>query len=86
MKLTNLALTCATLAVAGMVAVCAADPASAAAPRGQRCTGLHTALENGRCVNTQFVNPDRVPDPCGGGACYRSGSQKHKKHKSTTSS
>ncbi len=66
-------------AIALALAVSAVDPASAASPRkAQSCNGLHDAYQNGQCVHTQFINPDRVPDPCAGGAvCYRS-SHKHK--------
>ena len=80
MRMMRFAVAGTALAVAGMLAVCA-DPASAASSRARasQCTGKYQALENGQCVNTKFVNPDRIPDPCAGGAvCYRS--SKHKKH------
>jgi hypothetical protein len=80
MRIMSFALTSSALVVAGMLAVCAVDPASAASAKARSCNGKFQAYENGQCVSTRYVNPDRIPDPCGGGACYRSGSQKHKKH------
>jgi hypothetical protein len=73
----------AALAVAGMLALCMTDPISDAQARvkPKDCTGLYTAFQNGECVQTQWINPNRVPSfrNCGGGLCYRS--SRHKKHR-----
>jgi hypothetical protein len=71
------------IAVAAL-ALCLTIPASAApkhrrAPSVQQCSGYLTALENGQCVHTEWLNPDRVPPAlnCGSAAlCYRGGRQK----------
>jgi hypothetical protein len=68
-------------AVAAMLALGAAEPAFAAAAKAKRCDGLYQAYQNGECVNNAYINPDRVPNPCGGGVCYRSGVKIHKKNK-----
>jgi hypothetical protein len=78
MRIMSFTLAGSALVVAGILAVYAVDPASAAT-RTRGCNGRYQAYENGQCVNTRFVNPDRIPDPCGGGVCYRS-SHKHRRH------
>ncbi len=66
--------------VAGLVAS-SAQPSFAAASKARKCGGEYQALQNGECINTSFINPDRIPNPCAGGVCYRSGAVKHKKNK-----
>jgi hypothetical protein len=80
MRIMGHALAGMALAVTGMLVVGVADPTSAAArTKGPKdCRGTHQALQNGECVSTTFVNPDRVTQPCNGSNCYRS-SRKHKK-------
>jgi hypothetical protein len=70
--------------VAGMLAVGATEPAFAAA-KERSCSGLYQSFQNGQCVNNAYINPDRVPNPCGGGACYRGSHVKHKKHRTQQS-
>jgi hypothetical protein len=79
-----------TIVIAGALAVCITNPASAARkpPRGpaaQQCSGLYSALENGKCVHTQWINPDRLPGVlyCGPvSLCYRAAG-KHRRHRPT---
>ena len=78
MRIMGLGLTGMAVALTGMLAVCAADSALAAAYT-KDCRGTRQALQGGECVNLQYDNPNRVTQPCSGGSCYRSGS--HKKQK-----
>ena len=82
MGIMRFALAGTALAAAAMLTVGVVDPSfaasSSAREKAKQCHGKFQALENGECVATKFINPDRVPDPCGGGACYRS--SKHKRH------
>jgi hypothetical protein len=89
MRILRFLLTGTTLAIAGVLATLASDPASAAAPharakanpaaapkaRAEHCVGPYEAMENGVCVHTKFVNPDRVPEDFT--VYYRSTSSKH---------
>jgi len=51
-----------SIALAGMLAVCAAQSASAASFT-KDCKGTHQSLQGGECVNLSQANPNRVrPD------------------------
>jgi hypothetical protein len=78
MRIMGLGFTGMAVALTGMLAVCAADSASAAAYT-KDCRGTRQALQAGECVNLSYDNPSRVAQPCSGGSCYRSGSQKKNK-------
>ena len=65
------------LALTGMLAVCAADSAFAAAYT-KDCKGTHQSLEAGVCHNLNYENPNRVVQEH---AFYRSSSQKRHKNK-----
>jgi hypothetical protein len=73
MRIMRLALTGVAVALTGMPVVCIADPAFAASKKGLKgCTGKYQAYQNGECITTTDVNPDRVPSP----QYYRSSSKK----------
>jgi hypothetical protein len=84
MRIIGLASTGTALAIVGVLAVCATNPALAAldSAKGKRCIGKYQSVENGLCINNSYINPGSAADFCGGGAaCYRGGSTKHKRHK-----
>ena len=76
MRIMGFAVTGMAVALTSVLAVCVADPAFAAKKGAKGCTGLHQALQNGECVNTTFVNPDRVPNTSA--QFYRSSHHKKK--------
>jgi len=71
----------AAMSVAGMLALGAIEPAIAApVAKERKCTGAYHVLQNGKCVlKNAYVNPDPFPNPCAGGACYRTSAVRHKK-------
>jgi hypothetical protein len=85
MRIIGLAFSGTALAIVGILAVCEANPAVAAfdSAKAKRCIGRYQSVENGLCVNNSFINPAGAPDFCGGAACYRSSSHKHKRRKPT---
>jgi hypothetical protein len=69
----------ATLALAVTVASSVAGPV----PRIKCNDASRDQAQREECISPTFPNQDR--GPCAKGACYRSGIQKHKKAKKTTS-
>jgi hypothetical protein len=67
------------LVFTGMLAVCAADSAFAAAYT-KDCKGTHQSLEAGVCHNLKYANPNRVVQERSSDF-YRSSSQKRHKNK-----
>ena len=78
MRIMGLSLSGMAVAFTGMLAVCVADSAFAAAYT-KDCRGTRQAIQAGECINLKYDNPSRVTQPCSGGSCYRSGSQKKTK-------
>jgi len=61
----------------GMLAVCVADSAFAAAAYTKDCKGTHQSLEAGVCTNHKSENPNRVAQERSSDF-YRSTRHKHK--------
>jgi hypothetical protein len=79
MRIMGLGLTGMAVALTSMLAFCVVDSAFAA-PYTKDCRGTRQAIQAGECINLQYDNPSRVTQPCSGGSCYRSGSQKKTKN------
>ena len=61
MRMMQMALSGTVIVVGSILTACIVEPASAAAPGTKGCTGQYRAIQNGQCVNTRFVNPNRGP-------------------------
>jgi hypothetical protein len=73
------------LVFTGMLAVCVADSAFAAAAYTKDCKGTHQSLEGGVCTNQKSENPNRVVQERSSDF-YRSTRHKHKKPETSNNS